>query len=58
MTATGGSIMNAIRAFCRKNTQTTCISPKTRAYQVSRYDAQSTSYFTQLSGNKEVNNKD
>ncbi|KAF6027398.1 hypothetical protein EB796_014298 [Bugula neritina] len=51
----GGSIMNAIRAFCRKNTQTTCISPKTRAYQVSRYDAQSTSYFTQLSGNKEKN---
>lgn len=49
----GGSIMNSIRAFCRKSSMTTCVSPKVRTYEINRYEDEG--YFSELSSNTEVN---
>ena len=48
----GGSIMNSIRAFCRKSSMTTCVAPKVRTYDINRYEDDG--YFTELSGVSEV----
>jgi len=53
----GGSVTNAIRAFCRKSTGTTCISPKIRSYDTKSYvseGGEGHAYFNEEIGQTEV----